>query len=45
MNEKSLNNKEKTTFRRAKEKKSTENHERGTGQLKNTVKQKDNTVN
>jgi hypothetical protein len=34
MNEKSLNNKEKTTFRRAKEKKSTENHERGTGQLK-----------
>jgi hypothetical protein len=32
---KNLDNKEKSTYRRAIEKKSTENHKRGLGQLKN----------
>jgi hypothetical protein len=37
---KSLDNKEQTTYRRTKEKMNTENHKRGTEQLKRIVKQK-----
>jgi hypothetical protein len=37
---KSLNNKEKSAYRRAKDRKSTENPKRGTGHLKNMAKQK-----
>jgi hypothetical protein len=42
---KSLDNKEQSTYRGAKERKNTENHKRGTGQLKNMAKQKGNRVN
>jgi hypothetical protein len=38
-------NKEETTYRRTKERKSTENQKRVTGYLKNTANQKDNRVN
>jgi hypothetical protein len=43
VNEKNQSNKRETIFRRQKRKKSTENHERGIGQMKSTVKQKGNT--
>jgi hypothetical protein len=42
---KSLDNKEETTYRRAKERKTTENHSTRTGQLKNTVKREGSQVN
>jgi hypothetical protein len=40
-----LDNNEESSHRRAKERKSTENHKRGTIQLKNTAKQKSDRVN
>jgi hypothetical protein len=42
MNEKSLENKGDTTFTRTKERKSTKNYERRTGQRKSTGKQRGN---
>jgi hypothetical protein len=45
MKEKSLDNKEGATYIAAKERKSTENHNRGTEHLQNMVKQKENRVN
>jgi hypothetical protein len=43
--DKSLDNKEETTYRRAKERQNTKNHQRVTRQLKNTAKQKEDRVN
>jgi hypothetical protein len=42
---KSLDNKKETTYGREKERKSTDNHKRVTGQPENMMKQKDDTVN
>jgi hypothetical protein len=39
---KNMDNKEESIYRKAKEKKSTENHKRGTGHLKNMAKEKGN---
>jgi hypothetical protein len=40
-----LDNKEESSPRRTKERKSTENHKRGTGQLENMAKHKSDRVN